>query len=565
MNHTLPLRNKLIIMFSVMAALFLVALDQTIISTALGKIVEEFNAFESLGWIVTAYMLTTTVTVPIAGKLSDLFGRRIMLVLGVVIFTVGSLLSATAGSIDMLIWSRALQGIGGGFITANAFTIVGDLFVARERGKWQGLIGAVFGISSLIGPLLGGFLTETHHFLGMTTDWRWTFFINIPVAIAALAFLAKFCPPLKHTGTKKVRIDYLGAALLTGALSALVLAVDNTDTIFKGLLDATGMQVGVLQAILYSLAALLAVGFVIAEHYSKEPVLPLEFFRHKNFVLVIAIALLFGGAFLGAIIYITQFNQQVFGASPTESGLMILPLIAGLMTTSIGSGQVVARTGKYKIQMIIGMAIGTVALLMLTRLTPESSYLYEAVMLVILGGGFGVAMPVMNLIVQTEFPVRQLGVATSSTQLFRGLGSTIGVAILGTVMTHGITASLSGIQDDAYLASLSRSPAAKSIGDFRDTNTLLNLNMPEIKHKITDGMMQHMADLPEPQRQQATEQFLSQQAAYASKITHAYSNGLRHIFATSAGLMLAATACAIFITEKELRSATDSDTPSDNE
>lgn len=565
MNHKLPLKNKLIIMFSVMAALFLVALDQTIVSTALGRIVEEFNAFESLGWIVTAYMLTTTVTVPLAGKLSDLFGRRIMLVTGVIVFILGSLLSGMATSMEMLIWSRALQGVGGGFITANAFTIVGDLFVARERGKWQGLIGAVFGISSLIGPLLGGWLTEPHNIFGLTTDWRWTFYINVPVAVAALIFLMKFCPPLKHNHAKKIRIDYWGALFITLALSALVLAFDNTETIFSGFLAATGMQVGTLQVILYALAAIFAGLFIVAENKAQEPVLPLDFFRHKNFVLVITIALLFGGSFLGSIIYITQFNQQVFGASPTESGLMILPLVAGLMTTSIGSGQLIARTGKYKLPMIIGIAVGTIALYMLTHLTPESSYSFEALMLIVLGAGFGVVMPVMNLVVQTEFPVRQLGVATSSTQLFRGLGSTIGVAILGTIMVNGITASLVDIQDDAYLQSLASSPVAKSIGDFDDTNTLLSLNMPEIKAKITSSAVAEMDNLPESQRAQAKAEFLDKQSQYSDKVIQAYSNGLQKIFYTSAALMLIASICAIFIKEKELPSASEEETPKDNQ
>jgi EmrB/QacA subfamily drug resistance transporter len=560
MNHHLPLRNKLIIMFSVMASLFLVALDQTIISTALGKIVEEFNAFESLGWIVTAYMLTTTVTVPIAGKMSDIFGRRLMLVIGVIVFVLGSLFSGMAGSVDALIWSRALQGIGGGIITANAFTIVGDLFVARERGKWQGLIGAVFGISSLIGPLLGGFLTESHNFLGFTTDWRWTFFINVPVGIAALAFLLKFCPPLKHSG-HKTSIDYVGAGLLAAALSLLVLAVDNTETIFAGLLDTLNMSVVMLRVIMYSLVAILTVLFVVVERRVEEPILPMEFFKHKNFVLIISIALLFGSAFLGAIIYITQFNQQVFGATPTESGLMVLPLIAGLMTTSIGSGQLISRTGKYKLQMLIGMTVGTLALAALTQLSPETPYWFEAIMLVILGAGFGVAMPVMNLVVQSEFSINQLGAATSSTQLFRGLGSTVGIAVLGTMLTSGITASLTGIQDDPYVKMLAQSPVAKNIGDLSDTNTLLNLNMPEIKQKITDGAVEGFKQLPEAQREQAKEDFLNKQEQYSSRVEHAFSNGLQHIFMTSAAIMLVAAILAAFLTEKELRSASDDETP----
>src|SRR6187402_1273815 len=208
MHHHLTLRSKLIIMISVMASLFLVALDQTIISTALGKIVEEFNAYDSLSWIVTAYLLTTTITVPIAGKLSDIFGRRNVLLVGVGVFVLGSLMGGMSPNVvDLVLW-RAFQGIGAGIITANAFTIVGDLFAARERSKWQGLIGAVFGLSSVVGPLLGGWLTEGQAIIGLTTDWRWTFFINVPIGIVAFIMIAIFCPPLRHAA--KAVIDYLG-------------------------------------------------------------------------------------------------------------------------------------------------------------------------------------------------------------------------------------------------------------------------------------------------------------------------------------------------------------------
>ena len=216
MHHHLELRSKIIIMLSVMASLFLVALDQTIIATALGRIVEDFNAFDSLSWIVTAYLLTTTITVPIAGKLSDLFGRRSILLIGVAIFSIGSLLSGMSGNVEQLIAWRAFQGIGGGIITANAFTIIGDLFAARERGRWQGLFGAVFGLASVVGPLLGGWLTDGQTILGLTTDWRWTFFINVPVGIAALALIAIFCPPLRHdkkliTNIIKINTNRIGA------------------------------------------------------------------------------------------------------------------------------------------------------------------------------------------------------------------------------------------------------------------------------------------------------------------------------------------------------------------
>ena len=231
-------------MVSVMASMFLVALDQTIISTTLRRIVEEFNAFDSLSWIVTAYLITTTITVPIAGKLSDLFGRRVILLIGVAVFGIASLLAAMSGSVTELVAWRALQGIGGGIITANAFTIVGDLFAARERGRWQGLIGAVFGLSSVIGPLLGGWLTDGQPFFGLETDWRWTFYINVPIGILAFVFIAIFCPPLKHD--TKPKIDIAGATLLTILLGTLILAVDNTATIFADVMTATGLDLSLI-------------------------------------------------------------------------------------------------------------------------------------------------------------------------------------------------------------------------------------------------------------------------------------------------------------------------------
>jgi len=449
MHHHLSLRRKLIIMISVMASLFLVALDQTIIATALGKIVEEFNAFSSLSWIVTAYLITTTITVPIAGKLSDLYGRRRILLIGVAIFVAGSLLSGISGNVEQLIMWRALQGIGGGIITANAFTIVGDLFAARERGRWQGLIGAVFGLSSVIGPLLGGWLTDGQSIFGMTTDWRWTFYINVPVGIVAFILIAIYCPPLRRAA--KAVVDYLGAALLSVSLAVLILAVDNTETIFSGLLDATGLSLIALRIIMFSIVAIAAGTFIYVERKAKEPILPLHFFKNSNYVKIISIAMLFGAAFMGSILYLTQFNQQVFGASPTDSGLMLLPMVGGIMLSSITSGQLISRIGRYKIFMQIGFSVATVAMVLLSTLTPESSYAYEAIIMVVLGLGLGVAMPVLNLAVQNEFEQHELGIATSSNQLFRSLGSTIGTAVFGAMLTAGILTQVDAIRDTAYV------------------------------------------------------------------------------------------------------------------
>lgn len=559
MHHHLSMRSKVIIMVSVMASLFLVALDQTIIATALGRIVEEFNAFDSLSWIVTAYLLTTTITVPIAGKMSDLFGRRTVLLIGVAVFALGSLFSGMAESVDQLIYARAFQGIGGGIITANAFTIIGDLFEARERGKWQGMIGAVFGLASVVGPLLGGWLTDAHNVFGLTTDWRWTFWINVPIAVAAFALIAIFCPPLRHD--RKPVVDYVGALLLTIALGTLVLAVDNTENIFKGLLDSTGLSLVGLRVIMYSIVIAAVGAFIMVERRAKEPILPPHFFRNHNYVLLIGVATLFGAAFLGSILYLTQFNQQVFAATPTQSGLMLLPMIVGLMATSIASGQIISKTGHYKIFMQIGIVLATVMVGLLSTLTPSSTYAYEAVIMVFLGAGLGVVMPTLNLAVQNEFKQRELGAATSSNQLFRSLGSTIGIAVFGALLTAGLANGLSGIQNDAYLQLLKQNPTASKFGDFTNSNTLLNLNMPGTKAKITDGFTQSVAQLPAPVKAQAKEQFNQKQSDYSDKVTKAFSESLQRIFLVSASLMLVATVLIFLIKEKPLKAASPDKTP----
>lgn len=550
-------------MVSVMASLFLVALDQTIISTALGRIVEDFNAYTSLTWVVTAYLITTTITTPIAGKFSDLFGRRLILLIGVAIFSIGSLLSGMSGNIDQLILFRALQGIGGGIITANAFTIIGDLFAARERGKWQGLIGAVFGIASVIGPLLGGFLTEAHGIFGLTTDWRWTFFINVPIGIAAFTIIAIFCPPLKHA--KKPRIDYLGAGLLAVGLATLVLAVDNTDKIFADLLTSTGMSLTALRMIMAAIVVVATSAFIYVEHRSEEPILRLEFFKNRNYLILSTIAMFVGAGMLGSILYLTQFNQQVFGASPTESGLMLLPMIAGLMVASIGSGQLVSKFGKYKRFMIAGFAIASAGMFSLVTLTPTSSFLHEAIIMVFVGMGIGAGMPLMNVAVQNEFEQKDLGMATSSNQLFRGLGSTIGVAVFGSMLTMGITSSLGNMNNDSYIQTLKQSPAASQVlaGDVNDANTLLTLNMPSTKDKINEGFTKSLTNVKAPTvvKDALKKNFTAKQDGYAAKVVDAFSASIHNIFIAAGSVMLVALFLSIAIVERPLRSADVEETP----
>jgi len=559
MHHHLSLRHKLIIMLSVMASLFLVALDQTIVATALGRIVEDFNAFDSLSWIVTAYLLTTTVTVPIAGKLSDLFGRRVMLLIGVAVFGAGSLMSGLAADINQLVVWRAFQGIGGGIITANAFTIIGDLFAARERGRWQGIFGAVFGLSSIIGPLLGGWLADGQQLFGLTTDWRWTFTINVPIALVAFAVIAVFCPPLRHA--KKPRVDYLGAALLTIALATLVLAVDNTEAIFADVMQATGLSLVGLRMLMGLIVVGATIAFVTVQRRTPEPILPLSLFSNRTFVLLMGVATMFGTGFIGSILYLTQFNQQVFGATPTESGLMLLPMVAGIMVASIGSGQIIARTGRYKAFMQFGIVLATAMVALLATLTPESSYLYEAAVITLLGLGLGFVMPVMNIAVQNEVEQKHLGIATSSVQLFRGLGSTVGIALFGAMLTMGIATQLREIELNPYVRQLEDSSVATRIGSLNDPNTLLTLNTNDVRTQVGVEYEASAKRIPAELRPAARQEFMSNQVEYSNVVAQAFSDSLRGIFITSAALMLLASVLVFFIQERELKKARPEATP----
>lgn len=539
-------------MGAVMSGLFLVALDQTIISTALGAIVEEFGSYSSIGFIVTAYMLTSTVSVPLAGKLSDMYGRRPVLIFGVILFTLSSLLCGVAPSVEWLVAARALQGIGGGAIMANAFTIVGDLFSPRERGKWQGMIGAVFGMSSVVGPLLGGWLTDGQAVFGMTTDWRWTFLINIPIGIAAALIIARFCPDTaKH---RSHRPDYVGALFLTIALSAIVLAVDNTDTIFAALIN-DGVSLSFIRGVLVGTAILAGGAFVAVERRAREPILPLHFFANKTFTRIMIAMLLYGAAFLGAILYLTQFNQQVFGASPSEAGLMLLPMMAGMMVSSIGIGRLVSKTGRYKRFIMIGFAIASLSLFALISLHPDSPYLQEAIIMAALGLGMGMSMPILNLAVQNEFEQQNLGAATASVQLFRGLGSTIGTAALTGILTMGIIGAIGEPRDIPYIQSLSRFEQGKQTlkeGDIT-ADTLLRVNSQGdmIRESAESTIM--ASNMPAPAKTRQLEQFNVQQADFSRTVIDAFAVSLHYIFIVSSVLMVAGLALVGFIREKPLR------------
>lgn len=486
--HHLSEKHKVIIMLAVMCAMFLVSLDQTIVATALTYIVNDFHSFSKLSWVVTAYLLTITVSVPLSGKLSDVFGRKPVLLSGVGIFVATSLLTGSSANIDLLIAFRALQGIGAGIIMANAFTIIGDLFTPRERGKWQGLITAVFAISSAVGPMIGGYFADGNGFFGLATSWRWNFWLNVPIGLFAFVMIMIFCPLIKHA--KRAKIDYLGSLTLTIALVTIVLATDNTSSIFASWIDH-GFSLVAIRAVLLIIAALAIIGFLLAERKASSPVLPLSFFKNRTFTVGMVSMMLFGAAFMSMILYATQFNQQVFGANATTSGLMLLPAVASMGICSAITGQIMTKSGRYKIQMVLGFAIITICGLWWSlTLTSSSTYFQEAIILAVAGLGMGMAMAPLNLAVQNSVPQLHIGVATSSTQLFRSLGQTIGTAILGSMLTAGVASGLGNINQIPYIQTITKSPSASQVIDGQkiDADFALSLNTPEISKKITSGV-----------------------------------------------------------------------------
>lgn len=541
--HHISTRQKVIVMLAVMSAMFLVSLDQTIIAAALGKIVEDFQSFGSLSWVVTAYMLTMTVAVPLAGKLSDMFGRKKLLISGVAIFTIASLLSGVAQDITSFILFRALQGVGAGVIFANAFTIIGDLFTPRERGRWQGLIGAVFALSSVAGPLLGGFFTDAHTIFGMTTDWRWNFWINIPIGIVSFILIWVYCPHIKHE--KRHVIDYLGAAFLTLMLSTLILGVDNTESIFKSIIDA-GVSLNTVRALLLGVSAISLIGFILVERKAKSPIIPLNFFRNPTFRYSMIIMTLFGAAFMAGILYLTQFNQQVFGASATDSGMMLLPFVLTMSISSATGGIIMTKTGRYKLQMVLGLAVVTIAMFMMTRLTADSPYWFEAIAMAIAGLGMGQCMPTINNAVQNQFKQSELGAATSSTQLFRSLGSTVGTAVMGSILTAGVAVGLGSVSTMPFITELTKSPAASQIlnGQAVDASLAVSLNEPSVKKQINESIEKSVVKLPEPQRTAALQQTKQAADDFYTKVTKAFADSLHQVFWISFGLSLAATVIA---------------------
>jgi EmrB/QacA subfamily drug resistance transporter len=414
-------RAKLEILGAVLLGLFLVALDQTIVGTALPKIVTDLGGNDLYTWVVTIYLLTSTITVPFYGKLSDLYGRRPMLMIGITLFLAGSVLSGLSQEMWQLILFRGIQGLGAGALFPIALAVIGDLFTPAERGKYQGLFGAVFGISFLIGPGLGGFLTDN-------ISWHWIFFVNVPVGIVSLFVIWRLLPTIKRSDASR-NLDVLGAIVFTVAIGFLLVGLTN-----KQSGDWGDLVVGGFIAIGLVLSAV----FVAIESRAKEAIVPLDLWRNRTFVSSMISTFLVSFGFFGAIIFLPRWFQVVRHESATLSGYLIFPMLIGLIGSSIIAGALVSRTGKYKAIILAGLGAMTAGIVLMTQLRSDTPYPALWLWMFVAGMGIGPTLSVFTIIVQNAVPFAKLGVATSNLTFFRQIGGSVGLAIAGTVFGQAL-------------------------------------------------------------------------------------------------------------------------------
>jgi len=410
---------------ALMLVMLMASLDSTIVSTALPTIAGDLGGIDKLFWVVTAYLLTSTITTPVAGKLGDMYGRKLVLQVALIVFLTGSALCGLSRDMTELIAFRGLQGLGGGALMVSTQAVIGDVVSPRERGRYSGLMGAVFGISTVLGPLLGGLFVDH-------LSWQWIFYVNVPIGIAAFVVLqiVLATPALRV----KRQIDYPGMALLAGGLTSIVL--------YTSLGGSTYPWWSWQMILLLVASVVLTIAFVVAERRAKEPTVPLALFRNRVFTVSSIVGFIVGMALFGSVTYIPLYLQVVRGSSPTRSGLQLLPLMAGVLIASIGSGQLISRFGRYKLFPIVGTGLMVVGLLLLSRLTPGTSIVLADLYLLVLGFGLGFVMQVLILAVQNAADYRDLGVATASATLFRSMGGTIGVPIFGAIFTNQFASQL---------------------------------------------------------------------------------------------------------------------------
>ncbi len=431
-------RRLVIIMVSVLLGILLAALDQTIVGPALPKIIGELQGFDHYSWVVTIYLLTSTISVPIFGKLSDMYGRKWFYVAGIAVFILGSALSGLSSGTELftlfgrtfsgltvgmteLILFRGLQGLGAGILFASAFAIIADLIPPRDRGKWQGVFGGVWGLAAVIGPTVGGFLTDN-------LSWKWVFYVNVPIGLIALAVLITTFPHESKRHVKKV-IDWAGAVTLVGSLTPLLLALSLGGT--------TGWEWGSAKIIgMFAVGVLFIIAFLVIESRAKEPILPLDLFKNSIFTVSMITVFVTGMGLFGAVIYIPLFIQAIQGDTATSSGNSLTPMMITLVLSSVVSGQILSRIGKYRVLGIIGMALVTLGMFLLFTMNIDTPRLTTVAYMVIMGAGMGITFPLYTLVVQNAFPINRVGVVTATVQFFRSIGSTVGTAVLGSLVNN---------------------------------------------------------------------------------------------------------------------------------
>jgi EmrB/QacA subfamily drug resistance transporter len=497
-NGYLSHKQILVVMSGLMTGMFLAALDQSIVGTALPRITSELGGLDKLSWVVTAYMLTATASTPLWGKISDLYGRRLLFQIAIVTFVAGSLLAGFSSNMEQLIAFRAVQGLGGGGLMSLALAVIGDVIPPRERGRYQGYFAAVFGTSSVLGPVLGGFFADG-------PGWQWIFYMNVPIGLVALVITSA---ALKMPHVRRDHsIDYLGAALVVGAVSSFLLY-----TAWAGpdLGWGSGTGVGLLVA-----GVLLTVAFVAVELRASEPIIPMRLFRNSIFSISNGFGFLIGIAMFGSMIFIPVYLQVVDGMSPTRSGLAMLPMVVGLFSTSITAGRMMSRNGRYKLYPILGSGIVIAGLVMLSQLTATSPYWFAGLSMYVLGAGLGFTMQVLVTIVQNSVDRGDIGVATSSVTFFRQMGGSFGTALFGAILSSRLAVHIADAMQQA--------PAGAAAGAGKVADVANNV--------------QAIKALPEP---------------IHGLITAAFSHSLHDTFLSAVPLVAVAFVVALFLKEKPL-------------
>jgi EmrB/QacA subfamily drug resistance transporter len=451
--RALPRRQVVVTLAGVMLAMFLSSLDQTVVSTAMPRIISDLGGFSHYTWVATAYIIASAVTIPITGKLIDMYGRKRFYISGLVVFVSASFLCGLGNTMMQIIVFRGIQGIGAGIMMANAFTIIGDLFPPAERGKYQGFMTGVFGLASIIGPTLGGYITDT-------LSWHWVFFINIPLGVVLIFLFIFFFPDLRPDDLKH-NVDYPGLVTLILTVIPAMLALSWGGAEYPW---SSPHIIG-----MFSFSSVMLALFLRIENRSKEPIIPLSLFRNQIIAISEIVIFLTGIGMFGGIIFVPLFFQGVLGVTATASGNFLTPMMLGMVVGSIISGQLLSRAGgHYRLQGAIGIAIMGAGLALLSRMTVETSYTDAVMRIVITGLGLGITLPLYTIAVQNAVPYNLLGVATSSTAFFRSIGGSVGLSILGSVMNNQfasnlmsrLPATVKGVLPPDVLASLSHNPQA---------------------------------------------------------------------------------------------------------